>query len=119
MKEDLEGKFEANLGDRLFFSRKYSVTRRVDRDKPRNLEFGQCLIDFGLLLWTRDDSGLSTRPHTITKTLTRFLANIHLEHVGLIHPSCGPPVFFCAEQVEGRGVILTHFYSLVYYYRPP
>ena len=33
---------------------------RVDRNKPRNLEFSLWFMDFGLLLWTEDDSGLPT-----------------------------------------------------------
>ena len=45
----------------------------VDRDKPRNLEFRLWVMDFGLLLWTEDDSGLPTGPLTITKTLKTFL----------------------------------------------
>ena len=31
------------------------------------------LMDFGLLLWTKDDSGLPTRPLIITETLRTFL----------------------------------------------
>ena len=46
---------------------------RVDRDTPRNLEFGPWFMDFGLLLWTENDSGLPTRPITITKTLKTIL----------------------------------------------
>ena len=38
---------------------------RVDRDKPRNLEFGLWCIEFGLLLWTQDDSGSPTGALTI------------------------------------------------------
>ena len=38
----------------------------VDRDKPRNLEFGLWTLDS-----TEDDSGLPTGPLTITKTLLK------------------------------------------------
>ena len=41
----------------------------VDRDNPRNLDFGHWFMDFEILLWIEDDSGLPTRPLTITKTL--------------------------------------------------
>ena len=54
---------------------------RVDRDKPRNLEFSLWFMDFGLRLWTEDDSGLPTGPFTITKTLFDIVL---LEQVGLI-----------------------------------
>ena len=40
----------------------------VDRDNPRNLDFG-----FELLLWTEDDSGLPTGSLSITKILKTFL----------------------------------------------
>ena len=66
-------------------------------------------MEFGLLLWTEDDSGLPTGPLTITKTLKTFFDNVLLEHVGLIRV-VPLAVSFCAEQVEG--VILSHFYSL-------
>ena len=46
---------------------------RVDRDKPRNLKFGLWFMNFGLLLWTEDDSELPTGPPTITKTPKTFL----------------------------------------------
>ena len=54
-----------------------------------SLIIGLWFMNFGLLLWTKDDSGLPSKPLTITKTL-------HL--------------YFCVEQVEG--VKLSHFYSL-------
>ena len=41
-----------------------------DRDKSRNLEFGLWIMDFGLLLWIDDDSGLPTGPLTTTNTKT-------------------------------------------------
>ena len=46
---------------------------RDDMDKSRNSEFGLWFIDFELLLWTEDDSGLPTGPFTVTKTLKTFL----------------------------------------------
>ena len=39
---------------------------RVDSDNPRNLEFG-------LLLWTENDSGLPTGPLTFSKTLLKHV----------------------------------------------
>ena len=54
----------------------------VDKDKPRNLEFRLWFMDFGLLLWTEDDSGLPTGPLTITKTP---LKHVLLELGGLPH----------------------------------
>ena len=55
---------------------------RVDRDKPRNLEFGLWFMDFGLLLWTEDDSGFY---HSLSQRLLKhFFDNVLLELVGLI-----------------------------------
>ena len=70
---------------------------RVDRDKPRNLEFG--------LRMTQLEGQLSQR------LLKHFFDNCLHEHVGLIHvlPPAVHLFFFCAEQVEG--VILSHFYT--------
>ena len=42
-------------------------------------------LEFGLLLWPGDDSGLPTGPLTITQTLQPFFDNVILEHVGLSH----------------------------------
>ena len=71
-------------------------------------------MDYGLLLWTEDDSGLPTGPLTITKIikfLNHFIDNVLLEHVGLILVlPLAVHLFFGAEQVEG--LILSHFYSL-------
>ena len=69
-------------------------------------------LDFGLLLWTEDDSGLPTGPLTFTKTLKTFFYNVLLEHVGLIRvlPLVVHLFFFCTEQVDG--VILSHISSL-------
>ena len=52
---------------------KKKILTRVDRDKPRNFEFGLWFMDYGHLLWTKDDSGLPTGPLTITKTFKTFL----------------------------------------------
>ena len=38
----------------------------IVRDKPRN-------VDFGLLLWTWNDSGLPSVPLTLSQTLKTFL----------------------------------------------
>ena len=43
------------------------------KEKLRNKEFVFWFMDFGLLLWTEDDSELPTGPPTITKTLKTFL----------------------------------------------
>ena len=51
-------------------AKKYIETR-LERD--RNLEFGLWFMEFGLLLWTEDDSELPTGPPTITKTFKTFL----------------------------------------------
>ena len=62
-------------GASFAFSRqmiKYLNQTGVDRDKPRTLDFGLWFMDFGLLLWTKDDSGLPTKPLNISKTLTHF-----------------------------------------------
>ena len=48
------------------------------------MEFGLWFMDFGLLLWTEDDSGLLSGLLTIIKTLKHFFDNVLLEHVGLI-----------------------------------
>ena len=45
----------------------------VDRDMPRNMDYGLWFMEFELLLWTEDDSGLPTGPLTITKSLKTFL----------------------------------------------
>ena len=54
----------------------FEITRAnqtgVDRDKPRNLEFGRWFIDFGLLLWTVDNSGLPTGPLNTQRLLKYF-----------------------------------------------
>ena len=51
----------------------YNQTR-VDREKPRNFEFRLWFImDFEILLWTEDNSGLPTGTFTITKTLKTFV----------------------------------------------
>ena len=52
------------------------MNRKLKPDSSRQgqaQEFGLWFIDFGLILWTKDDSGLPTRPLTITKTLNKFL----------------------------------------------
>ena len=41
--------------------------------QTRAQEFGIWFMDFGILLWTKDDSGLPTGPLTIKKTLKTFL----------------------------------------------
>ena len=46
---------------------------RVDSDKPINQEFGLWFMDFGLLLWTQDDSGLSVEPLYYHKDSETFL----------------------------------------------
>ena len=65
-------------------------------------------MEFGLPLWTKDDSGLPTRPLSIIKTLKiYFFDNVLLKHVGLIHVlPLAVYLFFCAEQLEG--VLLSH-----------
>ena len=65
---------------------------RVDRDKPRNLEFG--------LRMTQLEGQLSQR------LLKHFFDNCLHEHVGLIHVLPLADHLFLVE-----GVILSHFYS--------
>ena len=73
---------------------------RVDRDKPRTLEFGHRFMYFVLLLWTKEDSGLPTIPLTITKTSKHFFDNGLLEHAGLIHVLIlAVHLLFSAEQL--------------------
>ena len=49
-----------------FYEKKCYNQTWVDRDKPRNVEFGLWFMDSGLFQWTEDDSGLATGPLTIT-----------------------------------------------------
>ena len=42
-------------------------------------------MDFGLLLWAVDDSGLPTKPLTINQIFKSFFDNVLLEHRGLLH----------------------------------
>ena len=64
-----------NPPDKIFCNNLDHNQTWVDRDKPRNLEFGLCFIDFGLLLWTRNESGLPIGPHTITKSRKKAILN--------------------------------------------
>ena len=41
-------------------------------------------MDFGLVLWTKDDSGLPTRPLSISKTLKHFFDDVLHKHAGLL-----------------------------------
>ena len=64
-------------------------------------------MDFGLLLWAEDNSGLPTGPLIITKTLKHFFVNVLLEHVGLIRVLPLPVhVVFFPAQVKGTLLLL-------------
>ena len=60
----------------IMFCRLIKITRHESTGTSPGiwtLEIGLWFMDFGLLLWTKDDSGLPTRPLNITKTLKTFL----------------------------------------------
>ena len=74
---------------------------QVDRDKPRNLEFG-------LLLWTQ---GYQLDHLQSLRLLKHFFDNVLLELLGLPHVfPHAVHLIFCVDQVEG--VILCRPYSL-------
>ena len=55
------------------------------------MEFRLWFMDFGLLLWTEDDSGLPTGPLTTQRLLKHFFDNVLLEHGGLPQTTpCSP-----------------------------